>query len=226
MNNRRIPTRVWIIILCVLIMANCFVWVQGMKDRYEAGRLDEQTDRYENEIADAKEKSRRTLMTHLLTIDSFMDEVTAIFDKGEFPAGVTAMIAFDGDNMGKKNEQYGESVGTKLCMTFADVVKRHFPDSDMNIVTNVGEKSDEFYMLLMGRESREALIKEIENFQQDIRDSYVLAEDGVTKVSGTVSVGIAFMSEGEEFDVLFDAADQAGYEAKEAGKDCYAVAKD
>ena len=110
----------------------------------------------------------------------------------------------------------------RLIVGFADVVKQHFPDSDINLVSNVGEKSDEFYMLLMGRETKEQVIKEIEDFQEDLRNVHVVADDG-RDLTGTVSIGIAFREPGQSFESLFEEADQAAYEAKQAGKDCYYV---
>ena len=80
-------------------------------------------------------------------------------------------------------------------------------------------------MLLLGRESEDAVEQEIKSFQEDIRKVTVKADDQVTDVKGTVSVGIAFYNGKDSFVSLFDAADSAAYEAKEAGKDCYRIAK-
>ncbi len=65
----------------------------------------------------------------------------------DFPNSVGKYLyeSFDGDGMGKKNEEYGAASTDRLIIAFGDVVKNHFPDSNMNIVSNVGEKSDEFY---------------------------------------------------------------------------------
>ena len=226
MKDRFFSNTVLCVLLCALISCNALVWTQIGKDKYNTRRLAELTDQYEQEILDTREQGRRTLSTHLLTMDAFLDEVRPIFEKQSFPEGVTAMIAFDGDNMGKIDEQYGDGAGNRLAIAFAETVKRHFPDSDRNIISNVGEKSDEFYMLLMGRKSKKALIREIDAFQKDTRKIVVLADDQKTDVSATISIGIAFYQEGEQFDDLFERADGAVYEAKEAGKNCYRVAKD
>ena len=223
---KNFTTQKWITLVAVLVILNGLFWSGVVKDSYEAKWLDEKTDLYEADIVEITDSSRRTRMTHLLTMDAFLDDVEVIFNEQQFPEGVTAMIAFDGDNMGKKNEQYGSGTADRLAVAFANTVKKHFPDNDVNLVTNVGEKSDEFYMLLRGRESREALIKEIEDFQEDIRKQKVKSDDGTQEISGTVSIGIAFYDGKEDFETLFDAADQAAYEAKEAGKDCYFVAED
>ena len=219
-------TRNWITLFFVLIALNSLIWSGVIKDGYERKWLDEKTDLYESCIAETRESSRRTLMTKLLTMDSFLDECEVIFNEKKFPEGVTAMVAFDGDGMGKKNEQYGSGTTDRLCVAFADTVKKHFPDNDVNLVTNVGEKSDEFYMLLRGRKSREELIKEIEDFQEDIRHAAVPTDDGKEEITGTVSIGIAFYDGEESFESLFDRADEAGYAAKDAGKDCYRVSED
>ena len=222
MENKTVSNRIWCTALCLLIAANALLWAGVHRNIHEAHHADELTDRYEVLITDMDDANRRTLVTHLYTMDTFLDITSELFENESFPEGVTAMVSFDGDNMGKKNEQYGSSVVDKLIQEFARVVKEHFPDSDVNIVSNVGEKSDEFYMLLLGRESKEALIQEIEDFQEDIRNIHVTADDG-SDVTGTISIGIAFREPGQTFESLFEEADQAAYEAKEAGKDCYRV---
>ena len=224
MKNTKIENRFYGIILFLLIAVNALVWSGVHANSHSAGHADELSDHYEELIVKMDDSNKRTLMTKLYTMDTFLDITADIFDNNKFPEGVTAMVSFDGDGMGKKNEEYGSTATDRLCDGFADVVKRHFPDSDVNIVTNVGEKSDEFYMLLMGRPSKEALIKEIEEFQDAMRAVRVLADDG-REVSGTVSIGIAIKKDGQAFDSLFDEADQAAYEAKEAGKDCYFVSE-
>jgi diguanylate cyclase (GGDEF)-like protein len=222
MDNQKIYNRIWFTALCLLIAANALLWAGVHRNIHEAGHADRLTDHYEDLIVDMDDATRRTHATHLYTMDTFLDMTAELFEKGNFPDGVTAMISFDGDGMGKKNDEFGQESVDRLIEGFADVVKKHFPDSDMNIVSNVGEKSDEFYMLLLGRESKEDVIKEIEAFQEDIRGVSIPAADG-REMTGTVSIGIAFLEPGQTFESLFEEADQAAYEAKEAGKDCYCV---
>ena len=222
MKKDIVSNRIWFIILCVLIAANALVWTGAHANYHQAGHADSLTDSYEDKIVDMDDANKRTLVTHLYTMDAFLDKTEVIFENNSFPAGVTAMIAFDGDNMGKKGDEYGREAVDRLMIGFADTVKKHFPDSELNIVSNVGEKSDEFYMLLMGRNSKEELIQEIEDFQEDIRLIRIKTDDG-REFGGSVSIGIAVMDEGQTFESLFEEADQAAYEAKEAGKDCYRV---
>ena len=222
MNKWTIPDRIWCVALCLLIAGNALLWSGVHRNIHETNHADSLTDHYEELIVEMDDANKRTLVTHLYTMDSFLDATAVLFENNSFPEGVTAMVSFDGDGMGKKNEEYGQSSVDRLITAFADVVKQHFPDSDVNLVSNVGEKSDEFYMLLLGRESKEALIKEIEDFQEDIRKAHVVSDDG-RDVYGTVSIGIAFLEPGQTFESVFEEADQAAYEAKEAGKDCYRV---
>ena len=217
--------KVWIAIILILFSANVLAISGTLINNLRLQRIDAITDKYESDRVAIEDANKRTLMTHLYTIDAFMDIAEDIFDNDKFPPGVTALISFDGDGMGKINEKYGTGGGDRLSFAFSEVVRKHFPDSEYNIVTNVGEKSDEFYMLLLVRESEDAVEQEIKSFQEDIRKVTVKADDQVTDVKGTVSVGIAFYNGKDSFVSLFDAADSAAYEAKEAGKDCYRIAK-
>ena len=222
MEDKRVSARIWCVALCLLIAGNALLWSGVHRNIHETHHADSLSDHYEDLIVDMDDANRRTLVTHLYTMDAFLDTTTVLFENDSFPEGVIAMVSFDGDGMGKKNEEYGQESVNRLIVGFADVVKKHFPDSDINIVSNVGEKSDEFYMLLLGRESEEQVIREIEEFQEDIRNVHVTADDG-RDVTGTISIGIAFREPGQTFESLFEEADQAAYEAKEAGKDCYRV---
>ncbi len=222
MESKKIYDRIWFTALCLLIAANALLWAGIHRNIHEAGHADHLTDHYEDLIVDMDDATRRTHVTHLYTMDTFLDMTTELFEKGNIPDGVTAMVSFDGDGMGKKNDEFGQEAVDKLITEFAEVVKKHFPDSDTNIVSNVGEKSDEFYMLLLGRKSKKDLIKEIEDFQEDIRKVRITTNDG-REMSGTVSIGIAFLKPGQTFESVFEEADQAAYDAKDAGKDCYCV---
>ena len=213
------------ITLNLLLAANILVWTGVYAGSYKIKEIDRQTDDYEKDIALLNDVSRRTSDSKLLTMDAFLDDVTEIFDNNLIPEGVAAMVSFDGDGMGNINMTYGAEAANRLIYAFADVVRKYFPESSKNIVSNVGERSDEFYMLLMGRPSRKALEQEIIDFQNDIRKIVVLSDAG-DKVKGTISIGISFYHDGESFEELFDSADEAAYEAKAAGKNCYRIAKD
>lgn len=211
------------LVLCVLTVLNALCLTQLHKTHLKTKAVCDLTDQYEVDILEMEDSNRKTLETRLLTMDAFVETAREIFDKKAFPEGVSAMLAYDGDNMGKKAEQYGRNEVNKLIVAFADVTKQHFPENDKNIVCNVGEKSDEFYVLLLGRPSEESLIREVEAFQQDIRQIRIQTESG-EELTGSVSIGIAFYHQGDSFDGLFEEADAAGYAAKDAGKDCYYVA--
>lgn len=217
--------QLWCIVLCVLFSLNVLTFTQIQKSEYETAAVHALTMQYKEDILQMEDAGRKTLTTHLLTMDAFVEDASAIFAEQAFPEGVTAMLAYDGDNMGKKVESHGEEAVNMLMVAFADVTKKHFPESSTNIVCNVGEKSDEFYVLLMGRSSREALLAEVEAFQQDIRTIRIQTADG-RELSGSVSIGVAFYQDGDTFEGLFEEADTAGYAAKAAGKDCYRIAKE
>ena len=142
------------LVLCVLTVLNALCLTQLHKTHLKTKAVCDLTDQYEVDILEMEDSNRKTLETRLLTMDAFVEAAREIFDKEAFPEGVSAMLAYDGDNMGKKAEQYGRNEVNKLMVAFADVTKQHFPENDKNIVCNVGEKSDEFYVLLLGSSFR------------------------------------------------------------------------
>ncbi len=223
MNSKKLSA-ISFLVSAILIAANIFM-VYGIYDAdVKIKESEEQIERYQANLQELDAVAHKTSVTGLLTLDTFMETLAPRFETEDFD-GVSAFISFDGDNMGKLGDKYGKPTTNRLIYEIGKVVKASFPESDQNVVCNVGERSDEFYMMLSGRESKEALIAEIEAMQQAIRDIEVKADDG-TPVKGSVSVGIAFYGEdegGTDFNELFENSDSAAYAAKEAGKDCYYV---
>lgn len=99
MESKKINDRIWLTVLCLLIAVNALLWAGIHRNIHEADHADNITDHYEELIVDLDDESRRTLATHLYTMDAFLDLTSEIFEKNEFPEGVTAMISFDGDSM-------------------------------------------------------------------------------------------------------------------------------
>ncbi len=223
MNNKKLSA-ISFMVSAILIAAIIFL-AYGIYDAdVRTKAADEQSKRYLVNLQELYDLAHKTSLTGLLTLDAFMETLEPRFEAGDF-GGVSAFVSFDGDNMGKLNETYGQSATNRLVYEIGLVVKKYFPENENNIVCNVGDRSDEFYMMLTGRSSKEELLAEVEAMQQGIRDIEVLSDDGRT-VKGTVSVGIAFYGEdegGTDFNEMFENSDSAAYAAKEAGKDCYRV---
>ena len=128
-----------------------------------------------------------------------------------------ALLILDLDHFKGVNDTLGHHAGDALIMAVADVLREHVRDSDR--VARLG--GDEFAVLLPKADAEQAVA---------VADKLVSAVRDERRVLGgrawttTVSVGVALFSaatdRGEQ--LLVD-ADLAMYDAKEAGRDRYAV---
>lgn len=168
---------------------------------------------------ETREKTKYTRMYYLDVFLSKVEEKLKTDDKGE----LCALIAIDGDKFGQKNRELGKESVSKLIIKYSDILKKHFNDEENDMLCNIGENSDEIFILLTNRNSVAEIENEVKTVQKEIRAVEFLNDDGV-KVSGTLSYGIAVFDPKEvDFRMMFKQADQLLYEAKNAGRDRYVI---
>lgn len=174
------------------------------------------------EIQKYVEAREKTKFTKMYFLDVFVDKVEEKLkndDNGE----ICALIAIDGDKFGQKGIELGRPAVNDLIIKFADILKAHFNDEDKDMLCNIGENSDEVFILLTNRNSIEEIENEVQAVQKEIRAVEFLSDEGV-KVNGTLSFGIAVFDPKEvDFRMMFKQADQLLYEAKNAGRDRYVI---
>lgn len=166
-------------------------------------------------------ESRTDLLSGLLNRRGFEESVTHKLAHAGNTALPISMIVSDLDNFKTVNDTYGHAVGDAVIRSFAEHLKR-----------NVGEKvitarigGEEFAILLEGSNLSAAKL-----FAEGIRSSYRSAA-GVdlpaafaSSLHTTASFGVAEWMPGERAEQLYQRADNALYEAKNAGRDCVRVA--
>jgi len=127
-----------------------------------------------------------------------------------------AVCYLDLDGFKEVNDQYGHKAGDLVLI---EIAKRlQFVIRTGDTVSRLG--GDEFVLLMLDIESTEQLKKIIQRIIDDIAIPIDLPE---ASVSVSVSVGITlYPDDKNEADILLRHADKAMYEAKQAGKNCYA----
>lgn len=157
-----------------------------------------------------------------------LDGMTGLFNKVSMQAAIDeclensshtachAMLMIDTDNFKAVNDTFGHQYGDKVIVFVADAIRKIFRESDY-----IGRMGGDEFMVLMRHTSEEIAEKRAELLNDAIRSE--LTENGVT-VNISCSIGISFYSrDGDNYEMLFEAADKALYAAKEAGKDCYRI---
>ena len=173
---------------------------------------------------DAEHRERERLLYQAQS-----DKLTGLYDKlttqeliGSFlsadgSGGRHSMILLDIDDFKSLNDKYGHFFGDQALQAAAAKMKETFRTGD--IIGRVG--GDEF-MVLLKNTSDTDFVK---------RKSYELAEALRHSMDGTihancisVSFGISFYpASGRDFATLYKAADSALYQAKNAGKNSFAL---
>ncbi len=164
-----------------------------------------------------KAKVGRDGMTGLLNKTAMQSKVEKFIAASD-PENCHALIMVDTDNFKSVNDNLGHPFGDEVIRFVAGSIKDTFRDSDY-----VGRMGGDEFMVLMKDTTPEITMERAGELNKKIKRTFT--ERDIT-VGISCSIGIAFFSmDGTEYEELYKAADEALYEAKEAGKNCFRVAK-
>ncbi|MBH9576686.1 GGDEF domain-containing protein [Inhella proteolytica] len=121
-----------------------------------------------------------------------------------------AVLMLDIDHFKAVNDRHGHGVGDATLKTFAERVRAQLRSSDQ--CARYG--GEEFCVLLPGATHEKAL-EIAERLRAAVASQPLLSEP---LVDNTVSVGLAWMAEGDDAATLLQRADAALYEAKRSGR--------
>ena len=129
-----------------------------------------------------------------------------------------AFIILDIDNFKKFNDLYGHQTGDQVLRIVARVLKEHLRVDD--VIGRLG--GDEFCAYLPGLPSIGYLSTLCERLNKGVREAS--ETEGIASPV-TISIGATMLHTFDDFLTAYERADQALYEAKAKGRNCY-VAKD
>ena len=132
-------------------------------------------------------------------------------------SGALAVAMIDLDHFKQINDSRGHSAGDRTLIHFVEVAKSMLRETDV-LVRYGGE---EFLVILPETDAASAE-RVVERFKQAIAQTPLILEG--KQISFTFSAGIAQLRGGENSHGLVLRADQALYEAKQAGRDCIIIA--
>jgi diguanylate cyclase (GGDEF)-like protein/PAS domain S-box-containing protein len=128
-----------------------------------------------------------------------------------------AVLFIDLDRFKAVNDLYGHDVGNKLLIAISHRMRATLNDSDT--LARIG--GDEFVAVLTGLKNKDNYKSTLERMLLAIADT-VIADNITLQVSA--SIGVTFYpQDNSDSDLLIRHADQAMYEAKKAGKNCYHI---
>ena len=156
-----------------------------------------------------------------LSYEATHDELTGLYNRKMFDAmrdeiedNEIAMLIIDLDNFKYVNDHFGHDTGDKVLQKVADALSSTFRFEDL--VCRVG--GDEFVVVMINM--KKEMLPIIEEKIQLVQEKLAIKDD-LPKI--TISIGVAFNTDREEFDKLYKNADAALYETKNGGKDGFSV---
>jgi diguanylate cyclase (GGDEF)-like protein/hemerythrin-like metal-binding protein len=178
-------------------------------------------------MEEAYRKQRRR-MQHLTRFDALTglpnrvlltEKVQEAMDLFEHSRNFLAIIYLDLDGFKVINDTYGHEVGDHALIIMAERIQRIVRERD--IVSCLG--GDDFIVVIRDIPDFDACIPWLASFLTAAEESIPL-NDGRT-LNLSASMGVTFYPQNEEItpDQLFRQADQALYQAKQAGKNCYHI---
>lgn len=162
-----------------------------------------------DEVAEKEElllKSQIDGLTGLFNATTTKYMVSKAIEKKE-DHFLDALVIIDCDDFKKVNDKYGHLIGSQVLEYIASTMKTNFRNTD--IIGRIG--GDEFCIYLRNVFSAEFVKEKCQKVINLIKEI-----DNVENVS--VSMGVTMVSENEPYEVIFDKADKALYEAKCNGK--------
>lgn len=134
-------------------------------------------------------------------------------------AGV-AFLALDIDYFKRVNDTHGHVIGDKVLAKVADILRQHLTGQDM--AARLG--GDEFALFLPGK-SLDAAAALAEEIRATATRTVITRHDGMQHIGAvTLSIGVAIGEPGDTLESLRHRADEALYEAKDAGRNRTALA--
>ena len=126
----------------------------------------------------------------------------------------------DVDHFKKINDTYGHTVGDDVLRNLAGELREHirYPDT-------IGRYGGEEFLIVLPHSTIKAASEQAERLCAYVRS--LLIKSGEQEIAATVSIGVAqYKIHKESWEALLNRADAALYQAKNSGRDRWAVAED
>jgi diguanylate cyclase (GGDEF)-like protein len=155
-------------------------------------------------------------LTSMLNRNALATRVAELAQQARISRQPVAMIVADVDNFKAVNDGHGHAVGDAVLRDLAYRIRAELRAYDL--AYRLG--GEEFLILLPGAEATDAaeIASRLRSVVQDAK---------LCGLSVTMSFGVGASQDGRfDYDEVFEAADQALYVAKHAGRNCVRIAGD
>ena len=172
----------------------------------------------ESVMIQAREVAQIDALTFLFNRRMIVRELQDEVLRAERYNNTLSISIIDVDKFKLGNDTYGHPVGDEVLKQIACQLRDHIRHPD-----TVGRYGGEEFLILLPNSNAIAATKQAIRLGKEIREMVVTIKEHKLKV--TVSIGIAQFKAGvDTWDTLLNRADNAMYEAKNNGRDCWFVA--
>lgn len=182
---------------------------------------------YKHSILSLKEKAEKDALTQIFNREAFFEYSRREIAKCCRTDHTLSLLIIDIDNFKGLNDSYGHLAGDKVLREFSDVLVRNTRRYDM-----VGRYGGDEFVILLPHVTKDQALTVGEKILASMK-----AKDFMYKgqqLTVTPSIGIAAaeqldkesLAQPDALEMLLEMADAALYQAKEAGRNCLALAKD
>jgi diguanylate cyclase (GGDEF)-like protein/PAS domain S-box-containing protein len=174
------------------------------------------------DITDNKEQQQRLefmahydVLTRLPNRVLFYDRFVQAMAHCKREGSLLAICFLDLDNFKPVNDRYGHNIGDKLLIEVAERIKLNIREED----TVSRQGGDEFTLLLSGFKHFNPCQQIIERILDALSQPFLI-EGNKIQISASLGITI-YPKDNSDIDTLLRHADQAMYQAKLLGKNCY-----
>jgi diguanylate cyclase (GGDEF)-like protein len=179
--------------------------------------LRERLSKLQVELADARREGGTDALTQVANRRTFDTTIDRQIQYSAILARPLSLILVDIDHFKSVNDRYGHPAGDKVLREVANVLVRQFPRRS-DLVARYG--GEEFACVLPETALEDARML-ADRMRVAIRGKTI--DLGETKLTVTISAGVASLAEGDATAELIERADKALYAAKHGGRDCVGV---
>ena len=172
----------------------------------------------ESVMIQAREVAQIDALTFLFNRRMIVRELQDEVLRAERYNNTLSISIIDVDKFKLVNDTYGHPAGDEVLKQVACQLRDHIRHPD-----TVGRYGGEEFLILLPNSDAKAATEQAVRLGKEIREMVVTIKEHELKV--TVSIGIAQFKAGvDTWDTLLNRADNAMYEAKNNGRDCWFVA--
>ena len=173
----------------------------------------------EGVIAQAKEVSQTDALTFIFNRRAIITELQHEVLRAERYNTMLSISIIDVDHFKSINDSFGHPIGDSILQQVAHRLRDGIRHPDV-----VGRYGGEEFLIILPNSDIHAASEQAARLGKIMREKPALVKEHVVQV--TLSIGIAQLKIGKDtWETLLNRADNAMYDAKKKGRDCYVVSE-